>query len=77
MLRVKFSKTHANTLVETGKQLLLTPALLSVLDTMPAFLIRDMVSIELSHIRTMCAIKNAIDDVPNITICFYLFNKIK
>ncbi len=27
-----------------GKQLLLTSVLLSVLDTMPAFLVRDMVS---------------------------------
>ena len=27
-----------------GKQLLLTSALLSALDTMPAFLVRDMVS---------------------------------
>jgi hypothetical protein len=54
-----------------GKQLLLTSALLSVLDTMPAFLIRDMVSIELSHIRTTRAINNAIDDVVNITINSY------
>lgn len=38
-------KTHANTLGEMGKQLLLTSALLSVFDTMPAFLVRDMVSI--------------------------------
>ena len=54
-----------------GKQLLLTSALLSVLDTMPAFLIRDMVSIELSHIRTTRAINNAIDHVVNITINSY------
>ncbi|RMP37185.1 hypothetical protein ALQ23_200347 [Pseudomonas syringae pv. antirrhini] len=40
---------------------------------MPAFLIRDMVSIQLSHILTMCAINNAIDDVSNITIQFYFF----
>ncbi len=56
-----------------GKQLLLTSSQLSILDTMPAFLVRNMVSMQLSHIRTMGAIKNAIDDLSDITICFYLF----
>ncbi len=56
-----------------GKQLLLTSSQLSILDTMPVFLVRNMVSMQLSHIRTMGAIKNAIDDLSGITICFYLF----
>lgn len=70
---MKLFKTH--TIREMSKQLLLTSALLSALDTMPAFLIRDRVSIELSHIRTMCAINNAINDVVKITINSYFLQK--
>jgi hypothetical protein len=53
------------------KQLLLPSARLSVLDTMSASLIQGMVSMQLSHKRTMCAIKNVIDAMVNITIDSY------
>jgi hypothetical protein len=38
---------------------------------MSAFLIQDMVSMQLSHKRMMCVIKNAIDAVVNITFDSY------
>ena len=54
-----------------GKQLLLTSSQLSILDTMPAFLIRNMVSMQLFHKRTICAIQSAFDDVANTPIDSY------
>jgi hypothetical protein len=68
---VKFFKTHANTIGGDGQTVITDICAAKRSRHHAGIPYRNMVSMQLFHIRTMCAIQSAFDDVANTPIDSY------